>query len=208
MVGTEMKRVEKEVALVIGGSRGIGRQVSLDLARSGYHVVVAAKSTSNAYTAAAFPPDPNSSQSTINTVVREIREAGGDALALPVDVRDFDSIRTLIDETVRQLGALEVLVYNSGAIWWASVEDTPMKRFQLMQKINPEGLKLSVFWIRLLADSRRSIRLNTSCSAALAAAGLESTNHRCFATHIFTFLSRKNRLRNGQDAQAPRANIV
>lgn len=29
---------------------------------------------------------------------------------------------------------------NSGAIWWASVENTPMKRFQLMQRINPEGL--------------------------------------------------------------------
>jgi NAD(P)-dependent dehydrogenase (short-subunit alcohol dehydrogenase family) len=37
-------------------------------------------------------------------------------------------------------GRLDVLVYNSGAIWWASVEDTPMKRFQLMQKVNPEGL--------------------------------------------------------------------
>lgn len=33
-----------------------------------------------------------------------------------------------------------MLVYNSGAIWWASVENTPMKRFQLMQQVNPEGL--------------------------------------------------------------------
>jgi NAD(P)-dependent dehydrogenase (short-subunit alcohol dehydrogenase family) len=33
-----------------------------------------------------------------------------------------------------------VLVYNSGAIWWASVEKTPMKRFQLMQRVNVEGL--------------------------------------------------------------------
>jgi NAD(P)-dependent dehydrogenase (short-subunit alcohol dehydrogenase family) len=31
-------------------------------------------------------------------------------------------------------------VYNSGAIWWASVENTPFKRFQLMQRVNPEGL--------------------------------------------------------------------
>ncbi len=35
---------------------------------------------------------------------------------------------------------LDVLVYNSGAIWWSSVETTPMKRFQLMQRVNPEGL--------------------------------------------------------------------
>lgn len=37
-------------------------------------------------------------------------------------------------------GHLDVLIYNSGAIWWASVENTPMKRFQLMQRVNPEGL--------------------------------------------------------------------
>lgn len=39
---------------------------------------------------------------------------------------------------------LDVLVYNSGAIWWASVEDTPPKRFQLMQRVNPEGLYLTL----------------------------------------------------------------
>lgn len=37
-------------------------------------------------------------------------------------------------------GSLDVLIYNPGAIWWASVEDTPMKRFQLMQRVNIEGL--------------------------------------------------------------------
>jgi NAD(P)-dependent dehydrogenase (short-subunit alcohol dehydrogenase family) len=37
-------------------------------------------------------------------------------------------------------GHLDVIIYNSGAIWWASVENTPMKRFQLMQRINVEGL--------------------------------------------------------------------
>lgn len=139
-----MERARKKVALVAGASRGIGRQVAIDLSKGGYHVVVAAKSTSDAYKADPFPPDPNSPQSTISTVAREIKEAGGDALALAVDVRDFQSIKNLVDETVRQLGSLDVLVYNSGAIWWASVEDTPMKRFRLMQSINPEGLQLCI----------------------------------------------------------------
>jgi NAD(P)-dependent dehydrogenase (short-subunit alcohol dehydrogenase family) len=148
-----MKRYGKKVALVIGGSRGIGRQVAIDLSRSDYFVVVAAKTTSDAYKANPFPPDPNSPQSTINTVVREIKDAGGDALAMPVDVRDFDSIRKLVDETVKQLGSLDVLLYNSGAIWWASVDDTSMKRFQLMQRINPEGLRsCSMFLNDIPAD--------------------------------------------------------
>lgn len=100
---------------------------------------MSAKTTSDATKATPFPPDPNSPQSTINTVAREIHEAGGDAIAIPCDVRDYASITGLVDVTVRRLGRLDVLIYNSGAIWWSSVENTPMKRFQLMQKINPEG---------------------------------------------------------------------
>lgn len=135
----ESNRCRKKVALVIGGSRGIGRQVAVGLSTSGYYVVVAARTTSDAYKANPFPPDPNSPESTINTVVREIKEAGGDALALQVDVQDLESVKSVVDETVKRLSSLDVLVYNSGAIWWASVEDTPTKRFRLMQKINLEG---------------------------------------------------------------------
>lgn len=101
---------------------------------------MAAKTTSNAHETVPFPPNPNSSESTINTVEREIRESGGEASALPVDVRDVAQVENLVHETVRIYGKLDVLVYNSGAIWWSSVEKTPVKRFQLMQKINPEGL--------------------------------------------------------------------
>ncbi|CAJ2510177.1 Uu.00g060770.m01.CDS01 [Anthostomella pinea] len=132
----------RRVALVVGASRGIGRQVAIDLAlaKEGYAVVVAAKSISDAQSAVPFPPDPNSPQSTISTVEREIRQSGGEATAIAVDVRDFASVQALVDKTVETYGRLDVLVYNSGAIWWASVEDTPMKRFQLMQRVNPEGL--------------------------------------------------------------------
>lgn len=56
-----------------------------------------------------------------------------------MDVRDIDNVKELVDSTVSKLGSVDVLVYNSGAIWWSSVEGTPVKRFQLMQKINPEG---------------------------------------------------------------------
>ena len=59
---------------------------------------------------------------------------------MQVDVRDFKNVQDMVDATIKKYGRLDVLVYNSGAIWWASVEKTPMKRFQLMQRINPEGL--------------------------------------------------------------------
>ncbi|ORY59109.1 short chain dehydrogenase [Pseudomassariella vexata] len=131
---------EKRVALVVGASRGIGRQVAIDLAKNGYAVIVSAKSTSDAQKLHPFPPDPNSPQSTISTVQREIVDAGGDATAIPVDTCDFARVQNLINKTIEAYGRLDVLVYNSGAIWWAPVKDTPMKRFQLMQRVNPEGL--------------------------------------------------------------------
>ncbi|KAJ5520727.1 Short-chain dehydrogenase/reductase SDR [Penicillium fimorum] len=134
----------QQVALIIGASRGIGRQIAIDLAKNGYAVMLSAKTTSDASTATPFPPDPNSSQSTINTVEREIREAGGHAATIAVDVRDAAQIQHAVEETVRVFGKLDVLVYNSGAIWWSSVEDTPLKRFKLMQQVNPEGLYATV----------------------------------------------------------------
>ncbi|ETN37160.1 uncharacterized protein HMPREF1541_08150 [Cyphellophora europaea CBS 101466] len=137
---------KQPVALIIGASRGIGRQLALSLAQAHYTVVVSAKTTSDASAipAAQFPPDPNSPQSTINTVVREIRELGHTALALPCDVRDTAAVTALVDETVSRLGSLDVLIYNSGAIWWSAVATTPLKRFQLMQRVNPEGLYAAV----------------------------------------------------------------
>ena len=64
-------------------------------------MVVAAKSTSDAYAAKPFPPDPNSPQSTVSTVAREIHEAGGQATALSVDTRDFESVKIMVEETIR-----------------------------------------------------------------------------------------------------------
>ena len=80
-------------------------------------MVVAAKTTSDATQTKPFPPDPNSSASTINTVVREIKESGGEAFAIAVDVRNVDNVTALVDETVLHFGGLDVLIYNSGAIW-------------------------------------------------------------------------------------------
>jgi NAD(P)-dependent dehydrogenase (short-subunit alcohol dehydrogenase family) len=103
-------------------------------------VVVAAKTTSDPSSLATFPPDPNSNDSTINTVAREINEAGGHSLAIKVDTRSVDSVNALFTQVIDKFARMDVLVYNSGATWWSSVEKTPYKRFKLMQEVNVEGL--------------------------------------------------------------------
>ncbi|KAJ4144698.1 hypothetical protein LMH87_003571 [Akanthomyces muscarius] len=134
----------KPVALVVGASRGIGRQVAVDFAAHGYAVVVAAKTVSDPSKPITAIPDPKSNESTITTVSYEIRQAGGDAHPVQVDVRSEDSVNSLIQQTIDKYGRLDVLIYNSGAIYWASVKDTPLKRFKLMQSVNPEGLYATV----------------------------------------------------------------
>ncbi|KAK3185480.1 hypothetical protein K4F52_005790 [Lecanicillium sp. MT-2017a] len=131
---------QQQVALVVGASRGIGRQVAISLASSGYAVVVAAKTISDPSKPITTIPHYNSQDSTISTVTHEIRQAGGEATPIQVDVRSEASIQNLVDQTISKYGRLDVLIYNSGAIFWASVQDTPFKRFQLMQRVNPEGL--------------------------------------------------------------------
>ncbi|KAG9257302.1 uncharacterized protein F5Z01DRAFT_671739 [Emericellopsis atlantica] len=134
---------DKPVALVVGASRGLGRQIALSLASNNYAVVVAAK-TASAPGTTTEDPDPNSPASTITTVTNEIRKAGGEATAIQVDVRFEESIKSLISQTISTYGRLDVLIYNSGAIHWAPVKNTPLAKFKLMQSINPTGLYTTV----------------------------------------------------------------
>jgi len=131
------------VAVVIGASRGIGRRIALTLAENGYTVIVCAKSLSP-NRSPKFPPDPNSSDSTIDTVVREITESGGRAYARQVDVRSPESVAALFQWTLSKLGHVDAVVYNPGAIFWASVVETPIKRYQLMHEVNTLGLYATV----------------------------------------------------------------
>ena len=146
------------VAVVIGASRGIGRQIALTLAQNGYTVVVAAKSSSTT-PPKTFPPDPNSSDSTIDTVTREVNEAGGRAYARQVDVRFPESVDGLIKWTLTSLGHIDAVIYNPGAIFWASLIETPIKRYQLMHEVNALGLYATVQSILPHFYSRNNGRL-------------------------------------------------
>ncbi|RPA97511.1 NAD(P)-binding protein [Choiromyces venosus 120613-1] len=153
----------QKVALVIGASRGIGRQVAIDLAHAGYIVVLAAKSVTDESKPHTFPPDPNSPQSTITTVAREITESGGTALAIPVDVRFEASINSLIQTTMSEFSKINVVIYNSGAIYWSALATTPTSRFRLLQQVNPEGLYMTLQAIIPILQKQRIGRVVVVC---------------------------------------------
>jgi 3-oxoacyl-[acyl-carrier protein] reductase len=90
--------LENKVAVVTGGSRGIGRAVVLELASRGAAVVV----------------NYNKSPVAANEVVKKIEEAGGKAAAFQADVSDFKQAESLIKFAVETFGDLSILVNNAG----------------------------------------------------------------------------------------------
>jgi citronellol/citronellal dehydrogenase len=117
------------VAIVTGGSRGIGREVVLALASRGASVVIAAKTTE----------DQPTLPGTIHTVADEARALGGKALAVKTDLRDEESMRGCVAETVAAFGRIDILINNASALWWQNIADTPSKRFDLITQINARG---------------------------------------------------------------------
>lgn len=90
--------LENKVALVTGGSRGIGRAIALEFASRGAAVVV----------------NYNSSPDAAEEVVRRIQEAGGKAASHQADVSDFKQAEALVKFTVDTFGDLGILVNNAG----------------------------------------------------------------------------------------------
>jgi len=95
---TDTLSLENKVAIVTGGSRGIGAAVALELGARGAAVIV----------------NYNSSPDAANEVVKKIEEAGGKAAAFQADVSDFKQADGLIKFAVTTFGDLSILVNNAG----------------------------------------------------------------------------------------------
>lgn len=114
---------------ITGASRGIGLAIALRAARDGANIAIAAK------TEVPHPKLPG----TIHTAAAEIEAAGGRALPLVVDVRDEASVTKAVAATVDKFGGIDIVINNASAISPTRVEQTEMKRYDLMQQVNARG---------------------------------------------------------------------
>ena len=100
-----------KVAIVTGGSRGIGRSVSRGLARAGAKVVVASRTEAEVAPGVEYE---RYASGNIHDTVRSIRDEGGDALAVRCDVTDAADLQDLARAAVSHYGGVDILFSNAG----------------------------------------------------------------------------------------------
>ncbi|QCJ48011.1 MULTISPECIES: SDR family oxidoreductase [Haloprofundus] len=123
------KPLDGRVAFITGTSRGIGKALALAFADAGAAVVSTGKTMD----------EHERLPGTVTQTTEEIRERGGDSIALQLDVRDESNVESAIEETVDEFGGIDLVVNNAGAIQFGGVDDIPAKRFDLLMDVNARG---------------------------------------------------------------------
>lgn len=110
-------------AIVTGAGRGIGRVIATRMAAAGADVVLAARTRSE-----------------LETTAEAVEAEGASALVVPTDLSDVDEVDSLVDATVEEFGAPEILINNAAANLAASPLDQPLGDVDTMLDVNLRGL--------------------------------------------------------------------
>jgi NAD(P)-dependent dehydrogenase (short-subunit alcohol dehydrogenase family) len=111
--------LESKTAIITGAGRGIGRAIALAFAAEGATVVLAARSRAD-----------------LATVAAEVREAGGRALAVPTDVTQDAAVEALVEQTLTDLGRIDILVTSAGLASFGPVAETKPADWDAMLALN------------------------------------------------------------------------
>jgi 3-oxoacyl-[acyl-carrier protein] reductase len=122
------KILSGKVALVTGGSRGMGAAIAKRLARDGADVAITYASA----------------QQKAEEVVRAIEAEGGRALAIRADSADADAVKSAVAGTVQHFGRLDVLVNNAGIFLGGRVDEYSLADFDRMVAVNVRGVFAAV----------------------------------------------------------------
>ena len=118
----KLKPAEEQVVALMGASSGIGRETALRFAGRGAKVVVAARSKEG-----------------LDSLVEEIRSAGGEATAVVAEVADFEQVRAVAQRAVDEYGHLDTWVHLAAVGLYATFEQTTPEEFERVIQINLMG---------------------------------------------------------------------
>jgi gluconate 5-dehydrogenase len=114
-----------QVALVTGGSRGLGLQMAEALGEAGAKIMLTSRKAADLEEAAAH-----------------LSERGIDARWIAADAADPAQVQKVVDETMHRLGRINILVNNAGATWGAPAEDYPLAAWDKVMNLNVRSVFL------------------------------------------------------------------
>src|SRR5215210_5380446 len=118
----QLKPIEEQVVVLMGASSGIGRETALRFAERGARVVVSARSEKG-----------------LASLVEEIQDKGGEAVAIPAEVSNFEQVKAVADGAVEAYGRLDTWVHLAAVLLVASVEVTSPEEFERVIDVNLMG---------------------------------------------------------------------
>ena len=146
-------RLNEKVSIITGAGGGMGRVAALRFAAEGASVVVA-----------------DTQEASAEETVRQIRAAGGEAIAVAVDVSVEADAKAMVDVAIEKFGRLDVLYNNAGIMPQAdhSVVDTPVEIWDQVMAVNVRGVYLACkYAIPPMLENKRGSIINVSSFVAL-----------------------------------------
>src|SRR2546426_1754367 len=151
------KKLEGKIALITGGSRGIGAAIAKRLAADGANVAITY--TKGAEAAAS--------------VVKEIERAGRKAIAIQADATDAAAVEAAVERTVATFGRLDVLVNNAGTVIPKTFEETTLEEMDRVIDINVRGVFVATqAALKHMQAGGRIIMIGSSVGERVLVAGL------------------------------------
>jgi 3-oxoacyl-[acyl-carrier protein] reductase len=165
------KKLEGKIALITGGSRGIGAAIAKRLAADGANVAIT-------YTKGA---------DAAASVVKEIERAGGKAIAIQADAADADACKAAVEKTVATFGQLDVLVNNAGTAIPKTFEETTLEELDRVIDINLRGTFVATqAALKHLKSGGRIIMIGSSVGERVMTPGLVPYSATKGAVKMFT----------------------
>src|SRR5881628_2434556 len=165
------KRLEGKIALITGGSRGIGAAIAKRLATDGAKVAITYSKGADAAAA----------------VVKEIERDGGNAIAIQADATDAKASKAAVEKTVATFGQLDVLVNNAGTAIPKTFEETTLEEMDRVIDINVRGVFVTTqAALKHMKSGGRIISIGSAVGERVQTPGLVAYSATKGAVKIFT----------------------
>jgi 3-oxoacyl-[acyl-carrier protein] reductase len=165
------KKLEGKIALVTGGSRGIGAAIAKRLAADGAHVAITYAKDASAASA----------------VVKAIEQDGGKAVAIQADAANVEAVKAAVEKTVATFGQLDVLVNNAGTAIPKTFEETTLEEMDRVIDINVRGtMATTQAALKHMKSGGRIISIGSAVGDRVQTPGLVAYSATKGAVKIFT----------------------